>query len=100
MASKDTIDILNRKEFFYYDKPPKTPEIEKQDREQTERDFALIRKDLEVLKIIKERFIWLENGKLYCGRINDIQIPIDEDIEGNEEMELLREWLENEKDIK
>lgn len=55
MTSRDTIDILNRKEFFYYDKPPKTPEIEKQDREQTERDFALIRKDLEVLENIKSK---------------------------------------------
>ena len=58
--------------------------------------LEIICKNLEVLEIIKERFVWLENGKLYCGRINDIQIPIDEDIEGNEEMELLREWLENE----
>lgn len=58
--------------------------------------IANIKKDLEVLEIIKERFVWLENGKLYCGRINDIHIPIDEDSEGNEEMELLREWL-NEK---
>lgn len=63
------------------------------DRDSWEKDKQELIRDIEVLEIIKERFVWLENGKLYCGRINDIEIPIDEDSEGNEEMELLREWL-------
>ena len=53
-----------------------------------------IAKQLKALEIIKERFVWLENGELYCGRINDIQTPIDEEVEGKEEMELLKETLQ------
>lgn len=56
--------------------------------------MATIEKSLKALEIIKERFVWLENGELYCGRINDIQTPIDEEIEGKEEMELLKEVLQ------
>lgn len=56
-------------------------------------EYAIIEKSLKALEIIKERFVWLENGELYCGRINDIQMPIDEEIEGKEEMELLKEVM-------
>lgn len=55
--------------------------------------FHKVERDLKVLDIIKENFVWLENGKLYCGRRFDIEIPIDEDIEEKEEIELLKEWL-------
>ena len=57
MTSKDTIDILNRKEFFYWHKPAKTPEVLEKDKEQTKRDFELIRKDLIALDIIKNKQI-------------------------------------------
>lgn len=87
MASKDTIDILNRKEFFYYDKPPKTPEIEKQDREQTKRDFALIRKDLEVLKILKPM---LEIKKGNTWWYLDIKHCF---FDTQEHIDLIKEWL-------
>lgn len=56
MKSKDTIDKLNMLEFFYWIKPPKTPEVLEQDKETVERDFALIRKDLEMLEFIKTHY--------------------------------------------
>lgn len=88
-TNKDTIDILNRKEFFYYDKPPKTPEIEKQDREQTKKDFELIRKDLEILEILKKHIYF--SSKSGCIRMKDIYKSIN-----NFDFEDLKEWLENE----
>jgi len=55
VVSKDTIDKLNRLEFFYWCKPIKTPEVLKQDKEQVEKDFALIRKELKALEILKNK---------------------------------------------
>lgn len=61
--------------------------------EMIESAFHKVERDLKVLDIIKENFVWLDNDKLYCGRRFDIEIPIDEDFEEKEEMELLKEWL-------
>lgn len=93
MTSKDTIDKLNRLEFFYYDKPPKTPEILEQDREQTERDFALIRKDLEVLEILKKHLTLSQVVGLGTEKYYDVLLIPCED----EDAEKIKEWLENEK---
>ena len=101
MTSKDTIDKLNRLEFFYWCKPTRTPEMLEQDREQTKRDFALIRKDLEVLEILKDKL----DIAVYEDKINNIYIMflrfskygLTEEFKiSKREHELLKEWLENE----
>ena len=53
-------------------------------------------KDLEVLEIIKKHsFLFVEKGKLYCGKYGDVELILDEDdFESKEEYELLKEWLE------
>lgn len=57
-----------------------------------------IDKDLKALEIIKEHsFLFVEKGKLYCGRYGDIELLIEEDdFEDKHEYELLKEELENE----
>ena len=55
--------------------------------------IKVLDKCVKALELIKERFVWLEDGKLYCGRMNDFYAPIEEEIEGKEEMELLKEVL-------
>lgn len=57
-------------------------------------DFKQVRKGLKALEIIK-RFIWVEDGKLNCGRYCDVEIELDEeDFEDEEELNLLKEVLE------
>ena len=58
----------------------------------------IILQDLEVLEIIKKHsFLFVEKGKLYCGRYGDIELLLDEDnFENKQEYELLKEVLENE----
>lgn len=47
-------------------------------------------KDLEIIK----KFIWVEDGKLKCGRYADIEIELEEeDFESEEEFDLLKEVL-------
>ena len=61
--------------------------------------ISAIKKDLKVLEIIKKHsFLFVEKGKIYCGRYADIELLIEEDdFETKEEYELLKEWLEDEK---
>ena len=56
----------------------------------------IIEKDLEVLEIIKKHsFLFVEKGKLYCGRYADVELLIEEDdFDDKEEYDLLKEWLE------
>ena len=86
-TNKDTIDKLNRLQFFYWAKPTKTPEVLKQDIENAERDFALIRKDLEILEILKKHIYF--SSKSGCIRMKDIYKSIK-----NFDFEELKEWLE------
>lgn len=56
-------------------------------------DLDTIEKYLKALEIIK-RFIWVEDGKLNCGRYCDVEIELDEeDFEDEEELKLLLEVL-------
>lgn len=56
----------------------------------------IILRDLEVLEIIKKNsFLFVEKGKLYCGRYADVELLIEEDdFDDKEEYKLLKEWLE------
>lgn len=88
MKSKDTIDKLNRLEFFYWCKPPKTPEVLEQDREQTKKDFELIRKELEILEIIRTHKLLnyiIKNKK--CATMYHLT---------DEESNTLKRWVEYE----
>ena len=54
-----------------------------------------LRKCVKALEIIKENIIWVEDGKLKCGRYADIEIELEEeDFESKEEFNLLKEVLE------
>lgn len=57
-----------------------------------------IKKDLKALEIIKEQgFLFVEKGKLYCGRYGDIELPLEEDdFQDEHEYELLKEVFGNE----
>lgn len=56
--------------------------------------YQTLEKSLKALEIIK-RFIWVEDGKLKCGRFGDVEIELDEsDFESKEEFNLLKEVLE------
>ena len=47
-----------------------------------------------VLEIIKGKVIWVENGKLMCGRYADTEIELEEDdFEDKKEFNLLKRWL-------
>ena len=47
-----------------------------------------------VLEIIKGKVIWVENGKLMCGRYADTEIELEEDdFEDKKEFDLLKRWL-------
>ena len=61
--------------------------------------ISAIEKDLEVLEIIKKHsFLFVEKGKIYCGKYGDVELILDEDdFENKQEYKLLKEWLEDEK---
>ena len=101
-TNKDTIDKLNRLEFFYWNKPTKTPEVLEQDKEIVERDFALIRKDLEVLVLLKDMFEkqWLKvirDDYGFCVITSD-KFDDDDFYISNITYAKLKEWLDNEED--
>lgn len=89
--NKDTIDTLNKLEFFYWEKPTKTPKIEKQDREQVKKDFELIRQDLEILEILKQLLKGVKVLKNNKVDISDYVVILSESTD-----EKLKEWLEDE----
>lgn len=103
MTGKDTIDKLNKLQFFYWCKPTKTPEVLKQDIETVERDFELIRKDLEVLEIFKKYLHIRVSEKTSFGDKYFVALQEDEEQEcdytcifvSKEEKELLKGWLDN-----
>ena len=50
------------------------------------------RKKLKALEIIKNKFVWVENGKLYAGVQCDIETELNrEDFDSKEEYDLLKE---------
>lgn len=56
-----------------------------------------INKKLKVLEIIKVYgLVFVKDGQLYCGRLGDLELELDEDdFDSKEEYQLLKEWLEN-----
>lgn len=62
-----------------------------------EKELDIIEKDLKALEIIKEQgFLFVEKGKLYCGRYGDIEVLLEEDdFEDKHEYELLKEVFGN-----
>ena len=51
-------------------------------------------KRLMALEIIKDKFVWFENGKLYVGVRGDVEITLnEEDFDSEEEQELVKEVL-------
>ena len=57
-------------------------------------EVEVVEKKVKALEIIK-RFIWVEDGKLKCGRYADIEIELEEeDFESKEQFNLLKEVLE------
>ena len=62
--------------------------------ERCNKELCIIEKELKVLGIIKDKFVWFENGKLYVGVRGDVEITLNkEDFDSEEECELLEEVL-------
>lgn len=57
-----------------------------------------INKNLKVLEIIKNYgFVFAKKGQLYCGRLGDLELELDEDdFDSKEEFDLLKECFKDE----
>ena len=57
-----------------------------------------LNKNLKVLEIIKNYgFVFAKKGQLYCGRLGDLELELDEDdFDSKEEFDLLKECFKDE----
>ena len=79
---KEALDIINQSI------------IKAQEPKQYADELKLVENKLKALEIIK-KFIWVEDGKLKCGRFGDIEIELDKsDFESKEYFDTLKEVLE------